>query len=257
MVDVLPPIVYESSVFSIRDVELPQFEPSEYPLEEGTIVFVRSGAFAGSTGRYSFDLDANYVFLGGNRDYVSANANAGERSSCTVLRYFGASFAAPAMHEKLVLCSSSAYLLHARLVRALRSGAPAQALDNAALGLICEVLAAVPDGEMRRRERTYMVCAIKELVNQSLSKPVPLVTLAKQFSLSPFAVSRAFHQETGISLRRYAQRLRLRKALMLMLEQQSSCREVASALGFYDEPHFSKAFHGEFGMPPGRAFTAL
>jgi AraC family transcriptional regulator len=86
---------------------------------------------------------------------------------------------------------------------------------------------------------------------------VSLAALAKQFYLSPFAVSRAFHQETGISLRRYSQRLRLRKALMLMVEHEFPLREVASTLGFYDEPHFSKAFHAEFGMPPGRAFADL
>jgi transcriptional regulator GlxA family with amidase domain len=143
------------------------------------------------------------------------------------------------------------------LVHALRAGSPPEMLDNAALALICEVLSTEREAEPRRHDRSYMICAIKELVNQSLSKPVSLATLAKQFYLSPFAVSRSFHQETGISLRRYVQRLRLRKALILMLEQGTTLREIAAALGFYDEPHFSKAFHAEFGMPPGRALTAL
>jgi hypothetical protein len=219
-VHLLPPVIYESSVVSIRDINSSSFEQAEYALEEGTVVFVRSGGFAGSTGRNTFDLDANYVFFGGSHDYIYANANLGEASACTVIRYSGATFAAPALHEKLVLCSPSAYLSHARLVRALRAGSPAEALDNAALALVCDALTAVPNGDVRRYERTYMICAIKELVNQSLSKPVSLAALAKQFYLSPFAVSRAFHQETGISLRRYSQRLRLRKALMLMVEHE-------------------------------------
>jgi transcriptional regulator GlxA family with amidase domain len=101
------------------------------------------------------------------------------------------------------------------------------------------------------------VCAIKEQVHQSLSKPVSLIVLSKQFYRSPFAVSRAFHQETGISLRRYSQRLRLRRALMLMLEQNATLSEIAASLGFYDESHFSKAFHIEFGLPPARAFSGL
>jgi AraC-like DNA-binding protein len=254
----LPPVVYQSSLVSIRDVCAGNStDPPEYALPEGAVVFVRSGTFAGCSGRNTFELDANYVFFGGGRDYIYPNGNGTADCSCTIIEYAGAAFAGPAIQEKLALCNASVYLLHARLMHALRKGAPEAALNDAAVALMCEAVSSVPPPRMQRGERTYMVCAIRERVNQSLTKPVSLISLAQQFYLSPFAVSRAFHRETGISLRRYTQRLRLRKALMLMVENNSTLGEIAATLGFYDEPHFSKAFHAEFGMPPVRAFTHL
>jgi AraC-like DNA-binding protein len=252
-----PPVIYESAVVSIREVNSSPFERAEYALEEASFVFVRCGVFAGSTGHGSFDLDANYVFLGRSGDYIYANSNACEACSCTVIRYTGATFAARALHEKLMLCTPSAYLMHARLLHALHAGSAAQVLDDAALSLICDVLSDTPESAAPGHDRAYLVCAIKEIVNQSLAKPVSLTALAKHFYLSPFAVSRAFHRETGMSLRRYTQRLRLRRALMLMLEDNTTLGNIASTLGFYDEPHFSKAFRAEFGIAPVRAFYNL
>jgi AraC-like DNA-binding protein len=232
-------------------------EAAEYGLPPGAVVFVRGGTFAGCTGRHTFELDSNYVFLAASGDYIYPNPNGGGDAACTIIQYAGATFAAPALHEKLLLCSARAYLQHVRLLRALQSEAGEPAVNDAAVELICETLRTADGSTIARREASYMVCAIRELANQSLSKPVSLMALAKQFYLSPFAVSRAFHRETGISLRRYTQRLRLRKALMLMLEADATLSEIASSLGFYDEPHFSKAFHAEFGMAPARAFLHL
>jgi AraC-like DNA-binding protein len=257
-VHTLPPVVYQSSLVSIRDIcAADSCERTEYALPEGAVVFVRSGTFGGSTGRYAFEFDANYIFFGGGRDFIYPHADGGEPCACTIVEYAGATFVGPALDEKLVICSAHAYLKHARLLGALRLGAPESALNDAAVGLICETLTSVSQDPVRHNERSYMVSAIREQVNRSLTKPVSLIALAKQFYLSPFAVSRTFHRETGISLRRYVQRLRLRKALMLMLEHDATLSEIASTLGFYDEPHFSKAFHAEFGMPPARALTKL
>jgi transcriptional regulator GlxA family with amidase domain len=99
------------------------------------------------------------------------------------------------------------------------------------------------------------VAAIKELMSQSLSKPMSLLDIANRFYVSPFTISRWFHAETGVPLRLYMQRLRLRRALTYMLDEKRSLTAIAIELGFYDESHFSKAFHAEFGVPPALALT--
>jgi transcriptional regulator GlxA family with amidase domain len=105
-------------------------------------------------------------------------------------------------------------------------------------------------------ERAQIVSEIKTLLNQSLAKRIKLFELANRFYLSPFTVSRWFHWETGVPLRRYIQRLRLRRALTFMLDEKRSLTAIALELGFYDEAHFSKAFHAEFGTPPALALRA-
>jgi transcriptional regulator GlxA family with amidase domain len=155
-----------------------------------------------------------------------------------------------------MLCSADAYLQHARLVNDVRA-APANAgLNDAACALLLKMVC-----ERRERrllgERLRTIHEIQELLNQSLAKPVSLPELSARFYLSPFTISRCFHRDTGLSLRRYIQSLRLRRALTFMLDEKRNLTAIALELGFYDEPHFSKAFHAEFGTTPFMALKAF
>jgi transcriptional regulator GlxA family with amidase domain len=58
-----------------------------------------------------------------------------------------------------------------------------------------------------------------------------------------------FHREAGIPLRTYVRRLRLRNALA-RISTARDLSQVALALGFFDQPHFTKAFRAEFGIAP-------
>jgi AraC family transcriptional regulator len=95
-----------------------------------------------------------------------------------------------------------------------------------------------------------LVTQIRRLINDQTSTRIPLAAIAREFYVSRFMVSRVFHRETGMRLRDYALRLRLRRSLSLLLHTNISLTDVAMELGFYDEPHFSKAFRNEFGMSP-------
>lgn len=254
----LPPVIYQTSIVSIRDFSPgDSYDAAEFALPKGGIVFVRSGAFKGLTGRNTFELDANYVFFSRAGDYLYSNPGTIEKSACTVIEYAGAAFPGTPLHEHLALCTSHVYMQYARLLHFARLGASEPVLNEAALALMYEALNVVPAAPFQRHEPTHMVLAIRELLNQSLTKPVSLAAIAKQFYLSPFAVSRAFHRETGISLRNYTRRLRLRKALMLILDRDATLGEIAATLGFYDESHFSKTFHVEFGVRPARVIASM
>jgi AraC-like DNA-binding protein len=69
--------------------------------------------------------------------------------------------------------------------------------------------------------------------------------------LSPFQLSRAFHEVTGTTLHRYRGRLRLRASLE-MIEAGMPLIEVALALGYSSHSHFTQTFRTEFGAAPSR-----
>jgi transcriptional regulator GlxA family with amidase domain len=54
----------------------------------------------------------------------------------------------------------------------------------------------------------------------------------------------------GMSLRDYVRELRLKRAHELMRSSALSLTAIATAAGFYDLPHFNKAFRHRFGMSP-------
>ena len=151
-----------------------------------------------------------------------------------------------------------------RLTAAARS-APQQALllEESALLLLGTILrqayaARQGDGVDRKgaspadyREATVRV---KLLLRQDLSRKLSLQELAGLAGYSPYHLCRLFKQQTGLSIHRYLQHLRLRESLDLLVEfPQRSVAEIAHGLGFASHSHFSTAFHGHFAISP-RAF---
>jgi AraC-like DNA-binding protein len=95
---------------------------------------------------------------------------------------------------------------------------------------------------------------VKLLLRQELSRKLSLQELAGQAGYSPYHLCRLFKRQTGLSIHRYLQHLRLRESLDLLVEfPQRSVAEIAHGLGFASHSHFSTAFHGHFALSP-RAF---
>jgi AraC-like DNA-binding protein len=246
-------VIYQSSHVTVCDVGFqPPYGPREYPLRSGSAVFIRSGIFAARIAKREFIVDANHVVFGGDGDLLVAMNASRTACTCSAVIYSGA---AETSLRYAALCAPSAYLMHARLVNAVRVARADSAIDGMASQLTSYATTHSPGEPLGNAEHTRTVCAIKELINESLSKPVSLFDLGTRFYVSPFTISRWFHAETGLALRLYMQRLRLRRALTYILDEKRSLTAIAMELGFYDEPHFSKAFHAEFGVAPAMALT--
>jgi AraC-like DNA-binding protein len=56
----------------------------------------------------------------------------------------------------------------------------------------------------------------------------------------------------GLSLRRYAKRLRARIAADRLATGARDLTELALDLGYADHSHFTNAFRQEWGLPPSR-----
>uniref|UniRef100_B0T953 Transcriptional regulator, AraC family n=1 Tax=Caulobacter sp. (strain K31) TaxID=366602 RepID=B0T953_CAUSK len=68
---------------------------------------------------------------------------------------------------------------------------------------------------------------------------------------SPSHLGRAFKVSMGVSPYAWLIERRVRRAAELLLDPQRSIAEVALAVGFSDQPHFTRAFARVFGASPG------
>jgi AraC-like DNA-binding protein len=100
---------------------------------------------------------------------------------------------------------------------------------------------------------TVRVAAIKHtfaVLERAITDVPALAVLARMAAMSRSHFSRTFHAVAGISLRDYVRDLRLKHAQELMRASRLSLSSIATASGFYDLPHFNKAFRHRFGMSP-------
>lgn len=248
--------VFRSEAVSIGDVSVDELSLDAFArsVRDGTLVFIRSGAIATTGSHGAVIADANYVLIGTESERPYHLPVAGAPCVCTIVR-FGTALREVASNRTaaLLLSSSRAHLMQARLLNAAWLGRDAEALDAAAADLMQE-LSVNGRAEPGLGDHADTVRTIRMLLNQSASKSLSLAELSRQTYLSPFTISRVFHRQTGIPLRRYVKRLRLRTALNVMLEGTRKLTSIATELGFYDEAHFSKTFHAEFGIAPAQAF---
>lgn len=252
--------VFQSPFVTIRDIFRDDLSCAtlEQALENGSVLFIRYGLFILGDESGSTVLDANYALFGNGGKRVPVIGEAKGRCACTIVQYNDEKcISALQGHGRPTLCTTQAFLMQARLLNAAWLGRPARSIEEAASRLLSATIAcATSKRGAPEIQSSGTVRAIKALVNSSLSRHISLAELGKAIYLSPFTVSRIFHKETGVSLREYVRRLRLRTALSRILDGAQPTA-VANELGFYDESHFSKAFHGEFGSAPAFALGAV
>ncbi len=68
--------------------------------------------------------------------------------------------------------------------------------------------------------------------------------------MSQSSLHRAFYEHLGMSPKAYLSKLRMNRALELLVENRLSVKEIAFACGFLDEKFFSRAFKKKYGFPP-------
>lgn len=125
-----------------------------------------------------------------------------------------------------------------------KDGTPAELLATVA-GVARRPAAPVPtSARLAAIKQTFAVLA------QAIPDVPALAALAAMADMSRSHFSRTFHAVAGISLRDYLRDLRLKRAQELMRGSTLSLSAIATECGFYDLPHFNKAFRHRFGMSP-------
>ena len=77
-----------------------------------------------------------------------------------------------------------------------------------------------------------------------------VVALAQRIAVSPHHLSRVFKAETGETISRYRNRLRVRLALERLAEGEPCLARLAAELGFADQAHLSRVVRRELGTTP-------
>lgn len=105
-----------------------------------------------------------------------------------------------------------------------------------------------PRAEESGRMRAEAVC---NYLQTGLNDPeLTVAGTAEHFHLSREALSRSFHNETGMTIVGYLQQQRVRRAALLLLNTAQPVAEIALASGFRDSAYFSRVFRRKTGMTP-------
>jgi AraC-like DNA-binding protein len=89
-----------------------------------------------------------------------------------------------------------------------------------------------------------------EFVASHLEDDINLQTLAAEARLSVYHFARAFKRSKGVSPHRYVLEQRVMRARQLLAQTDLPLSAIASALGFFDQGHFSRQFRSLVGTTP-------
>jgi AraC-like DNA-binding protein len=96
------------------------------------------------------------------------------------------------------------------------------------------------------------VAAAERLLAAGIDRPQPMPEIARQLGVGYSHLRREFKARTGLSPKRYLQRMRLERARRLLGSTSDSIEKIAERVGFCSAFHLSAAFKKEFGLPPRR-----
>jgi transcriptional regulator GlxA family with amidase domain len=147
-----------------------------------------------------------------------------------------------------------------------------------------QVLAAVPDVDYQLAEQVLILAT--EALRRATDRPTPvsdppssvdarlvqqaraainddhpaaggLFPLAELLGVSPYRLSRAFPRELGVSLTRYRNRVRVGRGLERLQHDAAPLAEIAAALGFADQAHFTRVVRQHLSHTPAALRRAL
>lgn len=87
-------------------------------------------------------------------------------------------------------------------------------------------------------------------MEENYAKPIPLKQLPLIANMTPSSYCRAFKKQTGITPGHFLTRIRLLHAKELMMDRNTTLRDIASHVGYQDELYFSRVFKRFEGMSP-------
>jgi AraC family transcriptional regulator len=91
----------------------------------------------------------------------------------------------------------------------------------------------------------------KDTMDAGLDKEITIARLAYDCGLSASQFARAFRQSTGCPPHRWLLQRRIDRAQDLLLTSDKTLAEIASACGFSDQGHLTRAFGQTVGTSPG------
>jgi AraC-like DNA-binding protein len=218
------------------------------------IVLVRRGRFRRRADGTSTDLDptVGYLSVPGTHEQF-AHPSGGD--VCTSI-----TFAAPLWRSvagetrrpppAAVYLDGVIDLTHRRVLAAARAGdvdyAAAEGLVRLLAAAVTRTGKGTPAGVADRR----LVAPARAAIIDGHPDADGLLPLAASLGVSPYRLSRAFTRDTGVSLTRYRNRVRVARAMDRLEAGETRLAALAADLGFADQAHLCRTIRAHVGHTP-------
>ncbi|WP_417350640.1 helix-turn-helix domain-containing protein [Flavobacterium alkalisoli] len=117
------------------------------------------------------------------------------------------------------------------------------ALDISIQSLLLQIFSGIQQGNMKIYQRKpNWVDRIDEILRSDLTGCVSLEYLSKMVDIHPVHLSRYFPKYFHCGIGEYIKKLRVEKALSLMVMKNKTLSEIAYECGFSDQSHFIRCF---------------
>lgn len=95
-----------------------------------------------------------------------------------------------------------------------------------------------------------LAAAAREAILADVPQAASLCELATLLGVSPFRLSRVFSRETGTTLTRYRNRVRVSRAMDRLADGETALADLAQDLGFADQAHLTRTVREHVGRTP-------
>lgn len=120
-------------------------------------------------------------------------------------------------------------------------------------GLVLELLAAATRQSLPHSTRSApprWLLRARDLLHEQWTETPALAALAQEVGVHSVSLARAFRRHFQCSIGEYLRRLRIEHACQQISQTDASLIEIAHAVGFYDQSHFSRTFKRQTGLTP-------
>lgn len=142
--------------------------------------------------------------------------------------------------------------LASALYREFRAGADACRLERLTSDLLEEL--AAPSGPLLATSpsRRPWLERVRARIDADPAAPLRLTDLADEANVHPVHLAAEFRRRFGMSIGDYRRRLRIGRACRDLARSERPLASVASDVGYYDQPHFTRTFKRTTGFTPAR-----
>jgi AraC family transcriptional regulator len=135
-----------------------------------------------------------------------------------------------------------------RAYDAFRTNAPEQRVlaEESVLDLTRDV------GNVQAARELSWLRRVEETVRDRCLERLSLTSLATDAGVHPIYLARAFRRRFGCSIGEHMTHSRLRLAMARLASTGDAVSRIAIDCGFADQPHLTRVFRHELGVPPAR-----
>ncbi|MEJ1107081.1 MULTISPECIES: helix-turn-helix domain-containing protein [unclassified Kribbella] len=214
--------------------------------DDRRLVLVRRGRFRRCADGAEADLDPTIGYLGlpGEEERFAHPAGG---DVCTSVSFADALWEGHT-RKGAVYVDARVDLAHRRVLAAAGGGDIDFALTEEMLRLVA-LASRRPFARLGPADRA-LAAAAREAITAGVPEAAGLCSLATVLDVSPYRLSRAFSQQTGVSLTRYRNRVRVGRAMDRLAEGGTGLAQLAAELGFADQAHLTRTVREHLGHTP-------